>query len=94
MKRECAATSRPNWRRWLPKACACMRRFAGEKAKALVDQALALQQTIASEAAEKGRHTSQRLAVDLAHACFATGKEDRPTGSCARWRPRTTKTPT
>ena len=49
---------------------------AGEKAKALVDQALALQQTIAAEAAEKGRHASQRLAVDLAHACYATGKED------------------
>jgi tetratricopeptide (TPR) repeat protein len=37
---------------------------------------LALQQTIAAEAAEKGKHASQRLAVDLAHACFATGKEE------------------
>jgi DNA-binding response OmpR family regulator len=49
---------------------------AGEKAKALVDQALALQQTIVAESAEKGRHASQRLAVDLAHACYATGKEE------------------
>ena len=47
-----------------------------EKAKALVDKALELQQEIASEAAEKGRHVSQRLAVDLAHACFATGKPE------------------
>ena len=46
-----------------------------DKARHLVDQALALQKTIKDEALEKGRHVSQRLAVDLAHACFATGKE-------------------
>jgi tetratricopeptide (TPR) repeat protein len=48
---------------------------AEEKAKGLVDQALGLQRQIRAEAAEKGKHVSQRLAVDLAHACFATGKE-------------------
>lgn len=48
---------------------------AEEKAKGLVDQALALQKQIRVEAADKGKHVSQRLAVDLAHACFATGKE-------------------
>ncbi|MBL8429998.1 MAG: response regulator [Dechloromonas sp.] len=46
-----------------------------EKAQHLVDQALSLQKTISDEAAEKGKHVSQRLAVDLAHACYATGKE-------------------
>ncbi len=48
---------------------------AADKAQHLVDQALALQKTIEAEAAAKGKHVSQRLAVDLAHACFATGKE-------------------
>jgi len=47
-----------------------------DKAQHLVDQALALQKMISEEAAEKGKHVSQRLAVDLAHACYATGKED------------------
>ena len=48
---------------------------AADKAQHLVDQALALQKTIEAEAAAKGKHVSQRLAVDLAHACYATGKE-------------------
>lgn len=48
---------------------------AADKAQHLVDQALALQKTIEVEAAAKGKHVSQRLAVDLAHACYATGKE-------------------
>ncbi len=47
-----------------------------DKAKALVDQALALQQQIQAEGEEKGKHVSQRLAVDLAHACYATGKQE------------------
>ena len=47
-----------------------------DKAKALVDQALALQQQIQTESQEKGKHASQRLAVDLAHACYATGKQE------------------
>jgi DNA-binding response OmpR family regulator len=47
-----------------------------DKAKALVDRALELQQQVRAEAAEKGKHVSQRLAVDLAHACYATGKAD------------------
>ena len=49
---------------------------APEKAKALVDQALELQNEIAANALEQGKAVSHRLAVDLAHACFATGKED------------------
>lgn len=47
-----------------------------DKAQQLVEQALDLQQQVLGEAAEKGKHASQRLAVDLAHACFATGKQD------------------
>ena len=46
------------------------------KAAELVEKALELQQQVSAEAAEKGRHVSQRLAVDLAHACFATGKQE------------------
>jgi len=47
-----------------------------DKAQELVAQALDLQQQVVIEAAEKGKHASQRLAVDLAHACFATGKQE------------------
>ena len=47
-----------------------------EKAKALVDLALELQNEVATNALEHGKPISHRLAVDLAHACFATGKED------------------
>lgn len=49
---------------------------AGDKAQAIVAQAIALQQQVDAEAAEKGRHVSQRLSVDLAHACYATGHAD------------------
>lgn len=49
---------------------------APEKAQVLVDQALALQQQVQEESADKGKHVSQRLAVDLAHACYATGKQE------------------
>ncbi len=47
-----------------------------EKAAALVERAIELQQEVRAEALEKGKHVSQRLSVDLAHACFSTGKED------------------
>lgn len=46
---------------------------SGDKAQQLVDKALELQRSIKAEAA--GKHVSQRLAVDLAHACYATGNE-------------------
>jgi tetratricopeptide (TPR) repeat protein len=46
-----------------------------DKAASLVTQALALQATVSNEAHEKGKHASQRLAIDLAHACYATGKQ-------------------
>ena len=48
---------------------------APEKATKLVTQALALQTQITATA-EKGKHLSHRLAVDLAHACYATGKPE------------------
>jgi len=47
-----------------------------DKAAELVDQALALRSEVEAEAAEKGRSVSQRLAVDLAHVCLNTGKEE------------------
>lgn len=46
-----------------------------QKAVDMVSQAITLQATVSSEAHEKGKHTSQRLAIDLAHACYATGKQ-------------------
>lgn len=49
---------------------------ATEKARQLVDQALNLQQQVAAEFADKGRSVSQRLSIDLAHACYATGKQE------------------
>lgn len=49
---------------------------AGDKAKALIDKALEMQRQVHDEAAEKGRPVSQRLAVDLAHACYAAGQAD------------------
>jgi tetratricopeptide (TPR) repeat protein len=49
---------------------------AAEKARQLVDQALSLRQEVEAEAHGKGRPVSQRLAVDLAHACFASGKPE------------------
>lgn len=47
-----------------------------EKAQALVDQALTLHQQIKNAAAESGKPSLQRLNVDLAHACLASGKEE------------------
>ena len=47
-----------------------------EKAANLVTQALQLQVQVQTEASEKGKHLSHRLAVDLAHACYATGKPE------------------
>jgi tetratricopeptide (TPR) repeat protein len=52
---------------------------AVDKARHLVDQALALQKALKSEAAEQGKQVSQRLAVDLAHACYTIGKEGEAT---------------
>ncbi len=50
-----------------------------EKAKALVNQALDLQNQVAAKSLEQGKAISQRLMVDLAHACYATGKEEEAT---------------
>lgn len=49
---------------------------AKDKAQQLVEQALQLQEEVESEAASKGRHVSQRLVVDLAHACYESGKAE------------------
>lgn len=49
---------------------------AGDKAKPLIDKALEMQRQVFAEAADKGRPVSQRLAVDLAHACYAAGEVD------------------
>jgi tetratricopeptide (TPR) repeat protein len=49
---------------------------ATEKAQQLVDQALAIRQQVEEEAAGSDKSVSQRLAVDLAHACFASGKQE------------------
>lgn len=50
------------------------------KAQELVEQAIELQQQVAADASDKGKAVSQRLIVDLAHACFAAGKEDAGKG--------------
>ncbi len=46
------------------------------KAAEIAGQALVLQQAVADEAAEKGKHLSQRLSIDLAHACLAAGMDE------------------
>lgn len=46
------------------------------KAAEVVERAIALQEEVIAEAAEKNRSVSQRVAVDLAHACIAAGKEE------------------
>lgn len=47
-----------------------------DKAQQLVDQALTLHQQIQQTATDSGKPSSQRLSVDLAHACMASGKQD------------------
>lgn len=55
----------------------CLRQEgATDKAQQLVDQALELHQQIQSTGSDAGQATSQRLAVDLAHACLASGKNE------------------
>ena len=49
---------------------------AGDKVMPLIDKALEMQRQVFAEAAGKGRPVSQRLAVDLAHACYAAGEVD------------------
>lgn len=47
-----------------------------ERARELIERALVLQAEVRAEAAAKGRHVSQRLEVDLAHACYAGGNKE------------------
>lgn len=49
----------------------------GDKAGKLVDQALALREQLRSAAREGDKHVSQRLTVDLAHTCFASGRQEQ-----------------
>lgn len=49
---------------------------ATDKARQLVEQALSLQQQVEAENQKKGRTVSQRLSIDLAHVCYATGKQE------------------
>lgn len=46
-----------------------------EKAQQLAEQALELHEEIAATSGELGKPASQRLVVDLAHACLASGKQ-------------------
>lgn len=47
-----------------------------DKAQELVEQALAVRQELEQEVADGGKGFSQRLAIDLAHACYSTGKPE------------------
>lgn len=47
-----------------------------DKAAALVDQAVILQKQLVAEGKEKSKPVSQRLAVDLAQACFSLDRGD------------------
>lgn len=49
---------------------------ATDKAKDLLDQALTLRDKLEAESLQTGKPVSQRLAVDLAHACYAGGKAE------------------
>jgi len=49
---------------------------ATEKAQQMVEQALELHKEVLAKASDSGKQSSQRLAIDLAHACLATGNED------------------
>lgn len=49
---------------------------ATDKAQQMVAQALALHEEILAGAKESGKPTSNRLSVDLAHACLASGNEE------------------
>lgn len=76
MKRECRGDKQAELAALVTESLCLDAEGSSEKAKALVDQAIALQQQVDAEAAEHGKHVSQRLAVDLAHACYATGKQE------------------
>jgi len=47
-----------------------------ERSRELLERALVLQSEIRADASAKGKHVSQRLEVDLAHACYAGGNKE------------------
>ena len=56
--------------------CLCLQHEgATDKAQQLVDQALVLQKEVESDSPAAGQRVSQRLAIDLAHACYTNGKQ-------------------
>lgn len=76
MKRECRGDKQAELAALVTESLCLEAEGSSEKAKALVEQAIALQQQVDAEAVESGKHVSQRLAVDLAHACYATGNQE------------------
>lgn len=75
MKRECRGDKQAELAALVTESLCLGAEGSADKAAQLVEQALGLQSQIAAESGEKGKHVSQRLAVDLAHACYATGKQ-------------------
>jgi DNA-binding response OmpR family regulator len=75
MKRELRGDKQATLAALVVESLCLEREGAPAKATQLIDQALEMQQELSAEASEKGRPVSQRLAVDLAHACIATGKQ-------------------
>lgn len=76
MRRECRGDKQAELAALVTESLCLKMEGSPDKAKGLVDQALDLQQQILEEGQEKGLHVSQRLAVDLAHACYAAGKSE------------------
>ena len=76
MKRELRGNSQAELAALVSESLCLEAEGSPDKARQLVDQALALQEQIQTTEAASGKPVSQRLAVDLAHACYAMGKEE------------------
>lgn len=76
MKRELRGNSQAELAALVSESLCLEAEGSPDKARQLVDQALALQEQIQTTEAANGKPVSQRLAVDLAHACYAIGKEE------------------
>jgi len=74
MKRECRGDKQAELAALITESLCLDAEGSPEKAAQLVGQALQLQTQVNAEASEQGKHPSHRLAVDLAHACYAAGK--------------------
>jgi hypothetical protein len=69
-----------------------VRHKEGDLAKARQASGEALAPARGVEGGGEDGTVSQKLALDLAHACLATGNEDSAATCCARWPPKTMKT--